>query len=131
MAAAAGGRAGEHLVQGVDQRVRVRNTTAAPYRYICNIVQDGWAMCSGTLIGPHTVLTAGHCIEGARAGRMAVVPGRAGRSEPLGRARVAGFRPYPGYAGATATDLGLIYLREPIGTRIGPDQVRWLFRYRR
>ena len=70
-------------VIGHDDRVLVTNTTAAPFRYICNLEEDGQSVCSGTLIGPSTVLTAQHCITGSAPARIRIIPGRNGASEPL------------------------------------------------
>jgi glutamyl endopeptidase len=106
-------------VIGRDSRVRVTNTTAAPFRYICNLEYDGSAMCTGTLIGPRTVLTAGHCINGRHPSRMRVIPGRNGTLEPLPATQAAAFRVAPGYRPASSTDYGIIHLRDAIGSQVG------------
>jgi V8-like Glu-specific endopeptidase len=118
--------AGEYIIiGGSDQRRRVHQTTRPPYRYICNLEYDGWPRVTGTLIGPRTVLTAGHCLHqpGSSVRRvpslMRVVPGRNGPSEPLPATRAVHFEPYPGYRAGTQTDLGIIHLANPIGNRIG------------
>ena len=53
-------------VLGSDDRIRVDPTTAYPFRYIVKLyseVSEGsWAGCTGFFIGPHTILTAGHCL---------------------------------------------------------------------
>lgn len=124
---ALGPGSGEYVVFGPDQRWRVRRTTLAPFRYVCNLEYDGWPRTTGTLIGPRTVLTAGHCVHELRAGRdmprvasrMRVIPGRNGPLEPLPATRAVRFFAFPGYRRGTATDLGLIRLANPIGTTVG------------
>ena len=110
---------GEYFVIGTDERRLVTQTTRVPYRYICNLEYDGWAMCSGTLIGPRTVLTAGHCLAGRIAARLRVIPGRNGPLEPLPATRATRLVIFPGYVEVTPTDLGLVHLANPVGRRIG------------
>jgi V8-like Glu-specific endopeptidase len=120
----------EPEIIGPDTRVRVTKTTAAPFRYICNLEYNfpsagAAGMCSGTLIGPSTVLTAGHCIFDSGAGRlrdparMRVIPGRNGALEPLPATGAAAFRLARAFAATTPTDYGVVHLRNPIGIRIG------------
>jgi glutamyl endopeptidase len=115
-------------VIGKDTRVRVKNTTVGPYRYICQLEYNGRDeafRCSGTLIGPRTVLTAGHCIrqENGRVlttpANMVVTPGRNGSTKPFGSARAAKFIPFTAPAGADGTDIGIIQLATPIGLTAG------------
>ncbi|MET1138381.1 trypsin-like serine protease, partial [Bacillus subtilis] len=74
-------------VIGSDDRTRVTNTTAYPYRAIVHI-SSSIGSCTGWMIGPKTVATAGHCIydtsSGSFAGTATVSPGRNGTSYPYG-----------------------------------------------
>lgn len=113
----------ESEIIGVDTRVLVRNTSAAPFRYICNLVDGNFPMCSGTLIAPNVVLTAAHCLHGKNPANMTVVPGRDGLNFPFGTARALRFNFSAGFTGpsdfVTPRDYACIYLHEPIGNRVG------------
>jgi V8-like Glu-specific endopeptidase len=113
----------ESEVIGVDTRVLVSNTSAAPYRYICNLVDGTFPMCSGTLIAPNVVLTAAHCLRGKNPNNMTVIPGRDGLRFPFGTAQAVAFNFATGFNGAadeaTPRDYAAIYLREPVGNRVG------------
>ena len=53
-------------VIGTDGRARVTPTTGVPNRYIAKLymknIDNTWSSCTGYFIGPHTILTAGHCL---------------------------------------------------------------------
>ena len=116
----------ESQIIGVDTRVHVRNTRVAPYRYICHIAEGGRPLGTGTLIGPNTVLTAAHVVQGTNWRRLVAIPGRnadrvRGDIRPFGIANAAGPpRLAPGFTRAvTPQDYGVFYLRQPIGNTVG------------
>jgi glutamyl endopeptidase len=105
----------EFEVIGRDTRVRVSRAeiTRPPFRFICNIEEDGQSVCSGTLIGPRTVLTAGHCLSSVGASHLRVIPGRFGTLEPLPASVATGQVKMPG------RDIGIVHLRDAIGSTVG------------
>jgi V8-like Glu-specific endopeptidase len=121
--------AGETEVIGpVDTRRCVTNTSALPFRFICNLEVAGKGCCSGTLIGPRTVLTAGHCLidkcmkPHLAPSAMRVIPARnaAGSpAEPFGSTPVAATQLAKGFRAVTATDYGIAILRDPVGNSSG------------
>ena len=130
----AGVPASELEVIGADTRKRILNTTIAPFRYICHVEINrgtgGEPGRTGTLIGPKTVLTAGHCIWDETNDRLEdlstvvirVIPGRNGSSEPLPATQAKKLIVPAGYnrsKGATSLDYGIIQLKDDIGNRIG------------
>lgn len=81
-------------VIGIDDRIRIRDTTAFPFSAIAYLEledEDGFvtASCTGTFIGPDALLTAGHCLWDAEAEdwtsfNIRVIPGKDGGFEPFG-----------------------------------------------
>lgn len=78
-----------------DNRVHEFRTTEFPYNTVCHIERDfgdgRWRGCTGTLVAPLTVITAGHCLYNHLLGRspvrIRVIPGRSDRDTfPYGSA---------------------------------------------
>ena len=79
------------IVFGVDERVQITDTTVYPWRAIAylELYQFGVLVgsCTGTFIGPDTILTAAHCLYDPFYGwieDIAVIPGKDGAYEPYG-----------------------------------------------
>jgi glutamyl endopeptidase len=118
------GGAGTESIIGADNRTRVTNTAVYPYSAIVHIVSDIGG-CTGWMIGPDTVATAGHCLydpnEDKWASFATVYPGRDGDHLPYGSADGVEFFSVTGWVhdGNTNYDYGAIKLDKRIGDSTG------------
>ncbi len=112
------------VVIGPDDRRRVNPTTVYPARATVLITSNG-GRCSGVMIGPDTVLTAGHCLHGGPGGswssNVAVYPGRNGNSAPFGSCLGRQLFSVLGWTrdGNPDYDYGAIKLNCAIGNTVG------------
>lgn len=124
---------GAFSIIGTDNRSRVSNTTAYPYRAVARITSD-IGQCTGWLINDDTLATAGHCVHtGGTSGRWAartsvsVVPGQNGWYRPYG---TCGARSLHSVLGWTRDDswhydYGVIKLNCTIGNTVGWFGYEW------
>jgi len=124
------------IILGTDDRVRVVDTTASPYRFICCLdlafphpnVTGAFVRGrgSGTLISDRHILTAGHNLFHDAAGgtrrwasSVFAAPGRDGRTLPFGEAPASQRRVSAEWLSSPDPefDFGLITLDNPIGSQ--------------
>lgn len=75
------------LVGPEDNRIHELNTRQFPFNTVCHVERDfgngRWTGCTGTLLSPNILLTAGHCLfshlRGGPPKRLRVIPGRRDR----------------------------------------------------
>ena len=118
-------------IHGRDDRVRVYGTRTFPWRTICKLeitAANGRRFgCTGSMIGPRTVLTNGHCVflhnNGGWARSIRVIPGKNGSSEPFGSATSRHFHSVRGWTRDRSSnyDYGVIILpsNNKLGNRTG------------
>ena len=114
-------------VFGQDNRVRVGNTQAFPFRTICKLeitAADGARFgCSGALIGPRTVLTNGHCVymhnHGGWARSIRVIPGKNGSSEPYGSAVSRQYHSVKGWTDSRSSNYDYAVIVLPSNQKLG------------
>ena len=117
---------GTDSIFGTDDRIQITGTTAYPARATVMITRNGNAHCSGWMIGPNTVATAGHCVHsGGSAGSwysgLVAWPGRNGASAPYGGCASKLSYSVSGWTvnGDEQFDYGVIKLNCTIGNTVG------------
>ena len=124
---------GETGIIGTENRVRITNTVAVPFRWICQIAiedQRGRPLGGGTgvLVSDRHVLTAAHVVDDAYKNphqhSIYVTPARNYGDEPFGKYLVLARPKLPSNYDANAEsdirfeyDYALLTLPEPIGTK--------------
>ena len=86
-----------------DDRVEVKNTKKAPFKYVGRLGYKGGAgFGTGALIGRKTVLTAAHCVYGEEANikRLRFYPGQNEMESPFGEYEIAEIHIPPKYIAA-------------------------------
>lgn len=120
-------------VIGTDDRIQISPASAYPWRAHASLLitaRDGSRYIgTGWFVGPHTLITAGHCLfirssDPARHGwarSIQVAPGRDGASYPYGTAWATGLRSVTGWTqnGNPDYDYGAIILGSDLGSRTG------------
>lgn len=117
---------GAEVIIGQDRRERVY-TTYFPSRARVLITFSG-GRCSGTLIGPNTVVTAGHCVHSGGSGgswyatsSYLIYAGANGTSKPYGSCTAKSLHSVSGWSssGNEEFDYGAIKLNCTIGNTVG------------
>lgn len=115
-------------ILNTDDRLRVTDTTATPWRMIGQ-VRAWWGdrgyTGTGVLVGPDQVISAAHCVYRAELGgwadRATFTPARADNSQPYGSAGVIRYALPRGYTQQQneAQDIVLVTLDQPLGDNTG------------
>jgi glutamyl endopeptidase len=119
---------GIESIIGADDRTRVRRTTRFPSRAVALITFSS-GRCSGWMISPDTVATAGHCVHRGGGGSggfypirsFRVFPGRNGPAAPFGSCGAKRLYTVKGWSHASLefVDYGAIKLNCNVGNRTG------------
>lgn len=126
-AAVPGQEVGIESVIGADNRYQIFGTTSYPYSAIVHVTSSIGG-CTGWLIGPDTVATAGHCVyNGGWASSVTVYPGRNGSSIPYGSCGYRTLYTVNGWVSSRSPeyDYGAIKLNCTIGYSTGWFGFRW------
>jgi V8-like Glu-specific endopeptidase len=108
--------------------VRVTPTTGWPWRAIAQIsINNGAYICTGFFLGPHTVMTAAHCLYnsvelGGWATSVSVTPGMDGNTAPYGTQQASSWSVTNGWVlyETNGYDSGLITLpSDDLGNQVG------------
>ena len=116
-------------VVGSDDRVRIYDNDLSPWRMICSLAitaPNGHFMGTGWLVGPRTIITAGHCIcdvnqMGGWATKIVVAPGRDDADYPFSRFSSTRFSVLKKWESEQHPDfdIGCIHLDQAIGETLG------------
>lgn len=99
-------------------------STTSVFLVIATFNNGRQGFCSGTLVSPRTILTAGHCVDPAREGASSVMVRVMNKPDDTmlmmaDLLNVIGIRRHPSYSGDGAHDLAALQLEAPV-TSVAP-----------
>jgi glutamyl endopeptidase len=117
-------------VIGTDSRERILETDLLPWRMICALRMfsdgGGGAIGTGWLVGPRTIITAGHCVHhmgffGGWADKIEISAGRDGSDFPFGTVTATRFSSVDKWVADADPDfdIGCIHLDDSVGDSVG------------
>lgn len=113
---------GAASVIGPDDRVAVADTAQFPASAVVHVTSDS-THCTGWMVGPDILLTAGHCLHdyAGFVSDLVAIPGRDGASEPFGRCGARRALTTRAFAetGELGEDWGVVELDCRVGERTG------------
>ncbi len=122
----------ETLIGPTEDRVRILDTTAHPWRMICLLRMSDGSSGTGWFAGPRTIITSAHCLFSDRSRQwvreVEVIPGCDGENEPFGSRvarRFAIHRSWQAHlqggdlTAALPYDYGVIFLEDPFPHDLG------------
>jgi glutamyl endopeptidase len=118
---------------GSDNRTRVNPTDAGPYCntvYVQSTFSNGSTIIgSGFMLGPSSIVTAGHCVynNNSLATSVTVIPARNGSINPYGSATSTSITVSPQYitGGSTSHDWAIVENDSALGNQTGWLGLRW------
>jgi glutamyl endopeptidase len=123
----------ETVIHNPDERTHIVETDEAPWRMVCALTIDGPSgtyLGTGWLVGPRTIITAGHCVYDANqmggwANKITISPGQDGDERPYGSLESTKFSTVDLWQKNQDPDFDIsaIHLTEPIGDCVGWFQV--------
>jgi len=118
---------GVETICGTDNRVQVNTTGTWPWASYCSLLIDFGKITvigSGWLIGPNSIVTAGHCVYNRTYGwakSVKVMPGRNGATLPFGSSMAKELWSVKGWVnnGLKAYDYGFVVMDSALGKKTG------------
>ncbi len=114
----------EEVLGSSDNPIRNPTSVASMFPESALIGMDGGWICSGSVIAPRVVLTAGHCVEGRSSFTITTPYAKGSHGQPQTRYATGKWTNYhsvnSGYVNPNSPDIGLLFVDTPFWLPVWP-----------